>query len=264
MDMIVCIKQIPDPETPASAFKVDEAAKKVIPAQGTQPVVSPFDLQAAEAALRVKEQLGSGTIHVLSVGPAGAAQAIKQVLAMGADDGFLISGPGLDDPDAYATAQVIAAAAKKIGNVDAIFMGRQAADWDEGVVPMGVAELLGWPQVTVAKAVTAADGRLRVERVLQDGFETVEVITPAVVTISNELGDPRYPKLQQIMMAGRKPLAQWTAADLGLDAGQLQSRMELERLYVPVVESQVEVIEGESPAEMAANLARRLREARII
>lgn len=265
MKMIVCVKQIPDPETPATAFRVDQAAKRVVPAQGIAPVISPFDAQAVEAALRIRDARGEGHITVLSMGPASARDVIKHGLAMGADEGVLIDDPLLHDiTDPSITITALAAAIRKIGEFDVIFCGRQAADWDWGVTGPGLAEAFGVPQATIAKAVTAVDGRLVVERVLSDGFETIEVQTPCVVTISNELGDPRYPQLRQIMAAARKQVTTYTAADLGLTAEQLQPRLVLEDLYIPVKESKVEIIEGDSPQEKAANLARRLREAKLI
>lgn len=267
MNIIVCVKQIPDPETPASAFKVDEVAKKVVPAPGIAPVISPFDAQAVEAALRIRDAKGEGKITVVSMGPESARDAIKHGLAMGADEGVLLSDPAFEGADSYTTALVLAEAIKKIGEYDLIITGRQAADWDNGVVGSGLAELLGLPVITIAKDVQVTDGTVRVERVLTDGFETVEAPLPAVVTVSNELGDPRYPQLRQIMMAARKQVTVWTASDLGLDPSQVGAagaRTELERLYVPVKEVQCEFIEGDSPQELAANLARRLREAKLI
>jgi electron transfer flavoprotein beta subunit len=264
MDMIVCVKQILDPETPASAFKVDEAAKRVIPAQGMSPVINPFDAQAVEAALRVRDAVGEGKITVLSLGPGSARDAIKHGLAMGGDDGILIDDPALADADSFVTVRVLAAAIQKIGGADIVFCGRQAADWDMGIVGSGLAESLGMPAVTISKSVQAVNGHLRVERVLMDGFETVDVTLPCVVTISNELGDPRYPQLRQIMMAARKQVTVWTLADLGLDAGALRSPLTIERLFVPVKESHVEIIEGDTVEEQAENLARRLREAKLI
>ncbi|HTE86430.1 MAG TPA: electron transfer flavoprotein subunit beta/FixA family protein [Dehalococcoidia bacterium] len=264
MDMIVCVKQILDPETPPSAFKVDEAAKKVIPAQGMSPVINPFDSQAVEAALRIRDATGSGKITVLSMGPASARDAVKHGLAMGADEGILIDDPALADADSFVSARVLAAAIKKIGAFDVVFCGRQAADWDMGIVGPGLGELLGVPAVTITKSAQATDGHLRVERVLMDGFETVDVPVPCVVTISNELGDPRYPQLRQIMVAARKQVVVWTAADLGLTEDDLRSPLKLERLYVPVKESHVEIIEGDTVEEQAKNLARRLREVKLI
>src|SRR5712692_7293751 len=247
MDMIVCVKQILDPETPTSAFKVDEAAKKVIPPQGMAPVINPFDSQAVEAALRIRDATGDGKITVLSLGPASARDAVKHGLAMGADEGILIDDPALADADSFVSARVLAAAIRKIGPFDVVFCGRQAADWDMGIVGPGLGELLGVPVVTITKSVRASDGHLRVERVLMDGFETVEVPTPCVITISNELGDPRYPQLRQIMLAARKQVTTYTPADLGLGAADLQPRLKLEKLFVPVNTSQVEIIEGDTP-----------------
>ena len=265
MKMIVCVKQIPDPETPASAFRVDEQAKKVVPAQGIAPVISPFDAQAVEAALRIRDGQGQGHITVLSMGPASARDVIKHSLAMGADEGVLVDDPALQNVfDPYVNVTVLAAAIRKIGDFDLIFTGRQAADWDWGVTGPGLAEALGIESVTIAKGVTAQDSRLTVERVLTDGFETIEVPTPCVVTVSNELGDPRYPQLRQIMMAARKQVTTYTLADLGLTPEQIRPRITLERLYLPVKESKVEIIEGDSPQEKAANLARKLREAKLI
>jgi len=262
--IIVCVKQVPDPETPASAFKVDPATNKVVPAPGIAPVISPYDAQAVEAALRIKDAGVDAQITVLSMGPASARDAIKHGLAMGADDGVLVTDPALEDADAYVTAQVLAAACRKIGEFDLIVCGRQAADWDQGIVPSGIAEILGIPCVTVAKSVTVHNHAVTVERVLQDGFETVEAPLPAVVTVSNELGDPRYPQLRQIMMAARKQVQQWSLADLGLSTEQLQPRLTIEKLFVPVNDSKVEIIEGDTPEEKAHNLALAMRNAKLI
>ncbi|MGE5596653.1 MAG: electron transfer flavoprotein subunit beta/FixA family protein [Hyphomicrobiales bacterium] len=267
MNIIVCVKQIPDPETPASSFKVDEAAKKVIPAQGIAPVVNPYDPQATEAALRLKDAAGGGKITVISLGPDSARDAIKHALAMGADEGVLLNDPAFTDIDNFQTAHALAAAIRKIGEFDLILMGRASADWDMGVVPTGVGQLLGVPVVTVAKSIETSNGSVKVERVLDDGFQTVEVKLPAVVSVSNEFGEPRYPQLRQIMMAAKKTVQVWSAADIGLEAGQLgpdNRVMPLEALYVPKVESNVEIIEGDTPEEKARNLAQKLRAAKLI
>ena len=124
--------------------------------------------------------------------------------------------------------------------------------------------MLDAPVITFAKSVTVGGGKVTVERVLPDAFETVEASLPAVVTVSNELGEPRYPKLQQIMAAARKQVNQWAAGDLGLDAAALAPRLTLEQLFVPVTDTKVEIMEGDTPDEQAANLARRLKEAKLI
>ncbi len=264
MNIIVCVKQIPDPETPAASFKVDEAAKKVIPAQGIAPVVNPYDPLATDAALRL---MGDGKVTVISLGPDTARDAIKHALAMGADEGVLLSDPAFDGMDNFQTATALAKAIEKVGGADLILMGRAAADWDMGVVPSGVGQILGLPVVTVAKAIEADGNTLKVERVLDDGFQSVEVSTPAIISISNEFGEPRYPQLRQIMLAAKKSVQVWSAADLGLgsdEVGAANRWLPLEALYVPKVESNVEIIEGDSPEEKAKNLALKLRAAKLI
>ncbi|HEY7269994.1 MAG TPA: electron transfer flavoprotein subunit beta/FixA family protein [Dehalococcoidia bacterium] len=267
LNIVCCVKQVPDPETPASAFKVDEGSKRVVPAPGIAPVISQFDAIAVEAALRVKEGAGAGKVTVLSLGPDSARDVIKVGLAMGADEGVLLNDAALFDGDPFATASALAAAVKKIGDVNLVLCGRQAVDWDFGVTGLSIAEILGWPSISITKRVNATDSAVTAERVLGDAFETVEVPLPAVVTVSNELGEPRYPKLPQIMAAARKQVTTWAAADLGLgadQAGKAGSRLTLERLYVPTVKSQCEFIEGEGPEEMAVALARKLREMKLI
>jgi electron transfer flavoprotein beta subunit len=268
MNIVCCVKQVPDPETPARAFKVDEAAKRVIPAPGNPPVISQLDHIAIEAALRIKDTSpDETTITILSLGPDSARDVIKAGLAMGADEGVHLNDPALFDGDSYSTAVALAAAIEKIGNVDLVLCGRQAVDWDFGVTGLAIAERLGVPSVTIARSVSVLDGKIQAERVLGDAFETVEVPLPCVVTVGKDLGEPRYPKLPQIMQAARKQVPVWTAADLGLSrdqAGAAGARLSLEALYVPRIESRCEFIEGGTPQEMAANLAHALREAKLI
>jgi len=265
--MICCVKQVPDPETPASQFKVDEATKKVLPVPGIDPVADEFAILGVEAALRIREAAGEAKITVLCLGPDAARDAVKKALAMGADEGIQLTDKAFEDGDSFATARALAAAIKKLEPFDLVICGRQAPDWDVGVTPSVIAELLGLPCITVAREVKVSDGTLQVERVLLDGFETVEASLPAVVTVSNELGEPRYPQLRQIMAAAKKPVAVWALADLGLDPSQVGvagSLLSLDRLYVPVHEAKCEFIEGETADEAAEKLASMLREAKLI
>lgn len=267
MHIVVCAKQIPDPETPPSAFKIDPAANKVIPAPGIAPVLSQFDGIAAEAALRIKEAGEDVNITVVSMGAESAQQAIKQVLAMGADEGVLLNDPAFEDGDSHTTAKVLGAAIQKLGDVDMVVCGRQAADWDMGQVGLLIAEHLGWPVAIIAKNVTLEGATLKVQRVLEDGFETVATELPAVVTVSNEFGEPRYPKLPQIMAAAKKTVTHWTAADLELDAsevGAAGARLKLEKLFIPETGGQVELIEGDTPEQQAAALVAKLRADKIL
>lgn len=267
MHFVVCAKQIPDPETPPSAFRIDETKNEVIPAQGIAPVLSQFDGIAAEAALRIKEAAGDTKITVLSMGKESAAAAIKQVLAMGADEGLLLQDDAFTNSDWHGTAKVLAAAIQKLGDVDAVFCGRQAADWDMGQTGVALAEILGWPVAIIAKDAKLEDGKLNVQRVLADGYETVQMPLPAVVTVSNELGEPRYPKLQQIMQAAKKTVTTWTASDIGVDpseVGAAGARLKLEKLFLPPKSAQVEMMAGDTPQEQAAALVERLKADKII
>ena len=265
-NMIVCVKQIADPEAPAGSFRVDAAANKIVPAAGVSQVVSPFDEQAVEAALRIKDAHG-GKVTAISLGKGFVMDVIKKPLSMGGDDLVLLEDPAFEGGDSRSTAYALAMAIKKVGEYDIVFCGRQAADWDAGQVGSGIAEFLGIPSVTVAKKVEMVNGNVRVERVTGDGYEVIEVPTPVVITVSNELGEPRYPKLKGIMAAAKKEALRWTAQDIGADAAQLGAagaRMKLLKLFQPAKEGKCEIIEGESPEEAAVNLAVKLREAKLI
>jgi electron transfer flavoprotein beta subunit len=263
----VCIKYIPDPEAAFSMFHIDELANKVIPASGLKHVVSPFDEQAIEAALRIREQHAGTRITVITLGNETSRNALRHGLAMGADDGVLLDDRALDDGDSYTTALTLTAALKKLGTVDLVLTGRQAADGDAGVVGAGIAELLGVPIATLAKEVSVGGNTVRVQRVLDEGTEIVEAALPALVTVSHELGAPRAASLRETMRAARKPVAIWTAADLGLQAGAVGaagSRAVRVRVYLPVRDNRCEMIEAATPEEQGANLARRLREVKAL
>lgn len=266
MNMIVCVKQIPDPEAPPASFKIDPEANKVIPSAGVSSVISPFDEQAVEAALRIKDANG-GTVRVICMGTDLASDVVKKPLAMGADELYLIQDESLNSGDSLSTAYALAMAIKKIGEYDIIFCGRQAADWDVGQVGIGIAEILNLPCVTVAKKIEVNDSQLKVEQVVTDGYDVVEVATPIVITVTNELGEPRYATLKGIMAAAKKQAAVWNAQDIGADAakvGPAGARSKLLKLFIPVREAKCEIIEGESLDEAGVNLAVKLREAKIL
>lgn len=263
LHIVVCAKQVIDPETPASAFRVDPDSKRVIPAQGIPPVVNGFDENAVEAALRVRDT-AEATITIVSVGNNFLMEVMKKPLSMGADELVLVQDEAVEDLDAFATAYVLSEAIKKIGAVDLVLCGRQASDWDNAQVPLGIAELLGLPCVTVAQKIEVADGALTVERALTDGYEVVEAKLPALVTVSNELGEPRYPTLRGIMGASKKSPTVWTAADLGVGTSDLEARLHLTDLFVPDSDKRCEIIEGDNEADAGRNLALKLREAKLI
>lgn len=267
MHIVVCVKQVPNPEVAASQFRIDEAARTIEPVAGVPLVMSPFDEQAVEAALRIREANAGARITVLTLGPESARNVLKHGLAMGADDGVLLSDAAYAGSDGYGTALALSAAIRMLGAVDLVLAGRQAADDDAGVVGIGIAELLGMPAVSYAQALQIDGNHVRVERVLDDGTEIVQAPLPAVVTVSNELGEPRKSNLRETMRAARKPVAIWSASDLGIDAAQVGVAGALrvvERVYAPVKESRCELVTGASAAEQAAQLVQRLQAAKVL
>jgi electron transfer flavoprotein beta subunit len=262
--ILVCIKQIPNPDALAAVLRIDEAQRVAVLPPAHPLVISPFDEQAMEAALRIRDRLGAEVrITALTLGPESARAALKQALALGADDAVHLLDAAFDGADAHVVAHALAAAVAKLGDIDLVLAGRQAADWDAGIVALGVAEILGLPSVSFARAIEVVDGALVVERVLQDGFERIGSPLPALVTVSNELGEARKPNLRETMRAARKPVSVWRAADLGMDAQALRARHARERLFIPAKSCRCEMIEGATDAERGARLAQRLIEARL-
>jgi electron transfer flavoprotein beta subunit len=265
-NMIVCCKQVPDPEAPPSVFKVDTALNKMTLPADIKPVIGQYDEFAMEAALRIKDKTG-GKITILSLGNNIIRDVIKKTLAVGGDELILLEDAAFQEGDSWSTAFALATAIKKIGEYDLIFCGRQSSDWDAGQVGLGIAELLGVPAVTLARKVEVSDGKARIEQVIPDGYQIVEVALPALVTITSELGNLRYAVLKGIMAAAKKQPTVWKPADIGLEQSQVGSagrNTKLVRLFQPVKEAKCEIIEGESAAEAGANLALRLREAKVL
>ena len=264
LKIIVLAKQVIDPDMPISAFQVDRENRRV----GTPPniphVVNGFDENAVEAALRIKDAQGA-TITVISMGKSFSMDVIKKPLSMGADELVLLQDEAFDNTvDSFFTAHVLVAAIKKLGEFDLIISGRQASDWDNAQVPLGVAELLGVPCVTIGQKVKVGDGTVTVERVIPEGHEVVEAPLPALVTVSNELGQTRYPTLRGIMAATRKRPTIWSAQELDIDASLMVPRLSLVDLFVPVSEKSCEFIGGDSDEEAGRNLAMKLRDAKLI
>ncbi|MEX0761430.1 MAG: electron transfer flavoprotein subunit beta/FixA family protein [Dehalococcoidia bacterium] len=266
MRIAVCVKQVPDPETPPSQFKIDEAALAVVSPPGVPPVVNGFDLNAVEAALRVRETLAGQEVEitVLSVGTGFVMDVMKRPLSMGADRLVLVDDPSLAALDAVATVKVLAAAIRHTGPFDIVMCGRQASDWDQATVPLGLAEALDLPCVTLARSVQVQDSSVTVERVIVDGHQVIEAQLPALITFSNELGEPRYPNLRGIMAASRKTPETLTLEDLEITASDLEPALKLTRLFVPESGQECEFIEGEDDADAGRRLAVRLREAKLI
>ncbi len=265
MNIIVCVKKIPDPEIPPAKFDLDSEAMQVIPPEGIPPVISPYDEQAVELAIRLKEKNG-GKITVLSVDEEASPKIVRHALAMGADEGIVLSDEAFAGSDSFGTAHILTQAIKKIGDFDLILCGRQAADWDEGLVGSIIAEKLDLPFVTLAEDIELADNDqndLKVKRVTLDGYQVFVVPMPTVVTVSNEVGQPRLPSGWGIISASKKEVPVWNALDIKADTTQLGSnaaRRKLVKLYIPKRKRECEIVEAETIAEAAVKLAERLKE----
>ena len=266
MNIIVCCKVVLDPEVEPAKFKIDRINNKVTQSSNTPLVISPFDENAVEAALRLRDKLG-GKVIILSLGNNLVRNVVKKPLAMGADELILLEDEAFVDGDSWSNAYALAEAIKKIGDFGMILCGRQAADWDSGQVGLGIAELLGIPSVTLAKKVEIANDLARVERVTDDGYQVVEVSLPALITVSNEIGEPRYATIMGIMEANSKPLIIWKPADIGVDLAKIGvngRKSKLIKLYQPIQDSKCEIVEGDSPFESGIKLADKLSEALLI
>ena len=266
MKIAVNIKTIPDPEIPPAKFRLDEKAMRVIPPEGIPPVMSPYDEQAVELALRLKDKHDC-FVTVLSVTGDPASTIIRQALAMGADEGIALVDEAFDGSDSFGTASILAKAIQKIDNCDLILCGRQAADWDEGLVGAIVAEKLGAPLVTLAYQIDLINSQLQVRRTIRDGYQVFSVPFPAVVTVSSEVGKPRLPSGWGIIAASQKQIINWNAESIGIDPAQSgpgAARRKLTRLYVPEKGRECQISSGETTAEAAARLAETLIQGGII
>ncbi len=264
LNIIVTAKQVIDHEIPASALTIDETSTQVTAPSSFKPIVNGFDDYALEAALRLKEAQGAN-ITVLSVGSQFDVNIMRKTLAMGADRLILCQDPAFANlADSLTTAQIIATAIRKIGDYDLVLCGRQASDWDNAQVPLVLAELLDLPCITLAQKIDVTDGNVTVEQVVADGYLVAEASLPALITVTNELGEPRYPALRNIMAANRKRPTTWKAKDLDLDPSTLTPQLEVVEVAFPSKTQECELIDAEDGGEAGRQLAVVLREAGLI
>lgn len=268
MHIAVCVKQIPDPEVAPSLFRIDPKTKSVIPVQGISPVISPFDEQAIEAALQIRD---SSEIEIritsITIGNESSRNIIKHSLALGVDDAIVLCHSEFEESDSYGVAYSLANAIQTLGDVDLVLTGRQAADFDSGVVGVGIAELLNIPSITFAKKIDVVDDILSVTRVLVDGLEKLEVSLPALVTVAHDIGNVRKASLRETMRAAKKPVLTWGPSDIGIkssEIGKCATRRSRDDLFLPVNDSCCEFIGGDDPKLVAVDLVQRLMEEKII
>ncbi len=263
MKIIVCIKQVPDTES-LGLVKINPETNTLIRNE-VPSIINPFDENALEEALRLKEKQG-GKVTVISMGPPQAEEALRKSLAKGADEAILISDCAFAGSDTLATSYTLAATIKKIGEFDLILFGKQAIDGDTAQVGPGVAEWLNLPQITCVRKIDIIEGKVRAERILEDAFEIVETRLPAVLTVTKEINEPRYASMRGVLKAKKAEIALWKAADLGLDekkVGLDGSPTQVIRIFTPLPRGKGEILEGSIP-EQVELLVNKLREAKII
>ena len=256
MKIIACIKQVPDSE---AKVKAEGGAVS----WGDAPlVINPFDEYAVEGALQQREAVSGSTVTALCIGPESAREALKHALAMGADEAVLVSDPALNELDTVGAARVLAAAIQKLG-ADMVVFGRQTLDTGSGLTPAQTARVLGWPMLGLAGQIKVDGGSVQVERVIEEGRQSVKANLPAVLSVVQSIGEPRYPSFMGIRKAGKATIPVWSLSDLGMSApAAIIKRSEL--LNPPARETTIDIITGDSPEAIAEKLVEKIMAEKVL
>jgi electron transfer flavoprotein beta subunit len=260
--IVVTVKLVPEPN---AEKRIDPATKRLV-RTGVETVLNPYDEYALEAALQLKERAGGDTtVTVFSMAPESLKETLRKALAMGADDAVLLSDVALEGSDVWATAYAISHALKKNG-FDLLVVGGLSDDGSTGATPGALAELLGTPLVTNVRKAAIADGKLKVERETDTGYQEVTAPLPVVMTTALTFGEPRYASLKGIMGAKKKTIAQLAVADLALDApvGAAGSKTEVLSVVPPPVRGKGHVVNAESGEGGAQAIFDFLRERKLV
>ncbi|KAF0133954.1 MAG: electron transfer flavoprotein subunit beta [Candidatus Saganbacteria bacterium] len=260
MEIAVCIKQVPD----TAEVRINPETNTLI-REGVPSIVNPFDENAVEEALRLREKHG-GKVTIITMGPPQAIEALKQTIAMGADEVYLISDRAFAGSDTWATSYTLACAIKKLVAYDLILCGKQAIDGDTAQVGPGIAEWLSIPQVTFAVKIEVDGKKAKVERLLEEVNEIVEVPLPAVITVVKQINEPRIPSLKGMLKAKKAEIKTLSAQDVDADqtiTGLKGSPTRVVKIFAPPVKGGGEIIEG-STDEVVSSLTQKLRERKII
>ncbi len=245
MNVAVCVKQIPDPASPG---KLDPASHTLV--REGKLILDDSDAYGVEMALQLVDKAGGGEVTLISMAPRNEVSGLRTALAMGAHKAILVSDDALKGSDALGTAKILAAAVKR-AEPDLVIAATESTDGYTGTLPVQLAELLGFPSITFAKKVEVADGRVKVERQTEAGYDEVESPLPAVVTVTAGVVEPRYPSFKGIMAAKGKPVDQVTASDLGLggdDVGWSGARQDIVEIASVPAREAGEIVEDEGDA----------------
>lgn len=267
MKVVVCTKQTP---STTATFVVDGNGDVRWDDPGGKPnVVNPWDEYTIEEGIRFKENHGASDVVVMTMGNEESKDALKTALAMGCTEAILLEDASFSGSDSLGTARVLAAAINKVGeDVKVAIFGKQAIDGDTGITPVQVARKLGWTPLTYVSAITEiTDSSITVERLVDDGKETATAALPVVLSVVNEINEPRYPSFMGIRKANKANIPTWTAADLEVDGatGADGSKVDWSHIYqIPPREGSVEIIEADSAEEQAKILVDKLFEEKVI
>ncbi|MFL6151057.1 MAG: electron transfer flavoprotein subunit beta/FixA family protein [Ornithinibacter sp.] len=260
MNIVVCVKYVPD----AQSERTFRDSDKTVDREGVDGLLSELDEYAVEEALKIVEAAGEGEVTVLTVGPDAAADAIKKALQMGAHGGVHVNDAAIHGSDAVATSLVLAEAVKKAtgGAPELVITGMSSTDGVMGVVPAMLAERLGLPQVTYAAELTLGEGTVTIRRDGDTASETIEARLPALVSVTDQINEPRYPSFKGIMAAKKKPVEHWSLADIGVDPSQVgldAAWTKVESFTARPPRSQGEIVpdEGDGGSRLAAFLSER-------
>jgi len=251
--IIVPFKQIVD----IKEIKVDPSTQTPITV-GIPRKISDVDKNALEEAIKLKEKHG-GNVIAITMGPSEAKTALREALAMGTDEAYLLSDPIFENSDTLATARVLAKAIEKLGGFDLIICGEMTLDGLSAQVGPRLAELLDIPQITYVRKVTIDGNKVIAEKDLEEEYETVEAQMPVLLTVTREINEPRIPSLRDIMKASRKGITTWTASDLGIskeEVGAEGSAVQILKVTVPKVERKGVIVKAETVEEAAEELVK--------
>ncbi len=242
MNIVVCIKQVPG----TTDIKIDPETNTLV-REGVESIVNPFDAYALEEGVRLKERCG-GKVTAISMGPPQAEQALRETISLGADEAILLSDRAFAGSDTWATSYVLSKAISKIADYDVIICGRQTLDGDTGQVGPELAEMLEIPFVAyVSKIEEITEGYMKVQRMVEEGYEVIEMPLPAVITVVKEINVPRLPSIRGTMKSKTAEVPVWTAEDIGVDAnkaGIAGSPTRVVKIFFPQRTHKSEMLQG--------------------